>query len=109
MTSSLDCVIAVDAGFMVVEFNPAAERTFGYRERDVLGRDIAELVVPSDKREEFRRSLRKGLESDGWELLDRRIETSAMRADQSIFPVELSVTMVQGAKQDGPILYGFGP
>ena len=107
MTSSHDCVIAVDADFRVVEFNPAAERTFGYRERDVIGRDIAELVVPSDKREEFRHSLKQGLETDGWEVLDRRIETSAMRADQSIFPVELSVTMVQGTKQEGLILYGF--
>jgi diguanylate cyclase (GGDEF)-like protein/PAS domain S-box-containing protein len=107
MTSSLDCVIAVDARGMVLEFNPAAERTFGYREQDVLGRDIAELVVPPDKRDLFRRSMGQGLETDGWQLLDRRIETSAMRADQGVFPVELSVTMVQGNKQEGPILYGF--
>ncbi len=44
--ASLDCVIVIDEPGRVVEFNPAAERTFGYARADALGRSIGELIVP---------------------------------------------------------------
>ena len=49
--AALDCVIMVDASGRVVEFNPAAERTFGYSRDEALGRTIAELIVPPSLRE----------------------------------------------------------
>jgi two-component system cell cycle sensor histidine kinase/response regulator CckA len=44
IASALDCVIAIDEAGRVVEFNPAAERSFGYRRADVLGQRIGELT-----------------------------------------------------------------
>jgi len=41
--AALDCVITMDGDGRVIEFNPAAERTFGYRKRDVFGRPLAEF------------------------------------------------------------------
>jgi PAS domain S-box-containing protein len=43
-------VIADESG-CVVEFNPAAERTFGYTRQEALGRTLAELIVPPSLRE----------------------------------------------------------
>ena len=48
--SSLDGVIAIDRRGLVVEFNPAAERTFGYRSQEAIGRDLAELIIPPEDR-----------------------------------------------------------
>jgi PAS domain S-box-containing protein len=42
---ALDCVISMDAKGRVTEFNPAAERTFGYRRPDVVGKPLAELLL----------------------------------------------------------------
>jgi signal transduction histidine kinase len=42
--AALDCVITMDGDGRVIEFNPAAERTFGYRKRDVFGRPLADLI-----------------------------------------------------------------
>ena len=33
-------------GLRVLEFNPAASSTFGYRREEALGRELAELVIP---------------------------------------------------------------
>jgi PAS domain-containing protein len=52
--AALDCVIMADASGRVVEFNPAAERTFGYSRDEALGRTIAELIVPPSLRERDR-------------------------------------------------------
>ena len=43
---ALDCIISIDAGGRIVEFNPAAERTFAYRREDVIGRSLSETIVP---------------------------------------------------------------
>ena len=43
---ALDCIIAIDEAGRIVEFNPAAQRTFGYTLEEALGRSIAETVIP---------------------------------------------------------------
>jgi diguanylate cyclase (GGDEF)-like protein/PAS domain S-box-containing protein len=106
IAGTLDCVVAVDEGDRLIEFNPAAERTFGYPASDVLGREVAEILVPPESRE-FYRSLAKRLrDNPESSLLDRRIETTAIRSDGSEFPVELTVARVEGAGGLGPSFYG---
>ncbi len=105
--SSLDSVIAVDSRGRVVEFNQAAERTFGYRSQDAIGRELAELIVPPEARQAHRRGLARGFGQGGWRMLDRRIEMIGLRADGSRLPVEMSLTLVQGAQETGPLVYGF--
>ncbi len=43
---ALDCIITIDGDGRIVEFNPAAERTFGYARLDVLDKAMADLIVP---------------------------------------------------------------
>jgi PAS domain-containing protein len=46
LDAALDCVVIADESGCVVEFNKAAERTFGYTREEALGRTLAELIVP---------------------------------------------------------------
>ena len=62
LQAALDCVITMDHQGCIVDFNPAAERTFGHRASDVIGRDMAELIIPPDLRERHRRGLARYLE-----------------------------------------------
>src|SRR5882672_5692030 len=48
---ALDCVILMDESGRIVQFNPAAERTFGYAAAEAVGIELAELIVPADKAE----------------------------------------------------------
>ncbi len=106
IASTLDCVVAVDEQDRLIEFNPAAERTFDYMAKDVLGRDVSDLLVPPEHRPFYRSLAQRIRDNPGSSLLDRRIEAMAMRSDGSQFPVELTVARVEGAGGLGPSFYG---
>jgi PAS domain S-box-containing protein len=94
--AALDCIIIADRRGRIVEFNPAAERTFGYTRQAALGRALAELIVPAWLRERHNRAFARFVESGESRLLGRRLELTAMRADRSEFPVELTLSRVEG-------------
>ncbi len=98
LDAALDAVVTIDHRGHVLEFNRAAEQTFGYRREDVLGRELAALVVPPDAREAHRRALARWTEvgpgPGAGGLVGRRIEVEAMRADGSLFPAELAISRV---------------
>lgn len=91
---ALDCIIAIDDGGRVVEFNPAAEQVFGYRRRDVLGRRIDDLIVPIHLRQAHRNGFARYLREGRSTMMGRRIEIEARRADGRLFPVELTLAEV---------------
>src|SRR5215470_16243162 len=87
-----DAVISIDQRGRVTYVNSAFEHIFGYRANDVAGRELAEAVVPPSLREAHRRGFARYLATGQLRILDRRIEITAMRADGSEFPAELTVT-----------------
>ena len=96
LQAALDCVIMADASGRIVEFNPAAERTFGYTREEAIGRTLAELIVPPSLRERHTRAFARFVETRAQRLLGRRLEPTGMRADGSEFPVELALSAVEG-------------
>lgn len=101
LESALDCIVSMDQEGRIVEFNPAAERTFGYRREQVLGKLVADTIVPPSLREEHLRGIARYLETGEARVLGRRIETLGMRADGREFPVELGIARV--AAVDPPL------
>jgi PAS domain S-box-containing protein len=100
LDAALDCVVLADASGRVVEFNPAAERIFGYTREEALGRTLAELIVPPSLRELHSKGFARFVESGEKRLFGRRIELTGMRADGTEFPIEL----VLGQVSDEPPL-----
>ncbi len=96
MEAALDCVIIADATGCVVEFNPAAERTFGYTREEALGRTLAELIVPPSLREAHTRAFARFVETREQRLFGQRLELTGMRADGREFPVELALGQLEG-------------
>jgi len=94
LEAALDAIVTIDQGGNVVEFNPAAERMFGYARSAVLGRDMASLIIPPRLREAHRRGLAHYLATGEGPVLNRRVEIEAVRADGTEFPVELAITRV---------------
>jgi PAS domain S-box-containing protein len=90
--SSLDGIITMDSHGRIQEFNPAAERIFGYAAEDVIGLDLAEAIVPPDLRDAHRMGLVRYLHDGEPHVLGSRIETLAQHADGSLIPVEVAVT-----------------
>jgi PAS domain S-box-containing protein len=94
LEAALDAVVTMDHEGRVIGWNHAAEATFGYTASEVVGHDMAELIVPPALRDAHRRGLRRYRETDSPVVLDRRLELTGMRRDGSEFPVELTITRI---------------
>jgi PAS domain S-box-containing protein len=91
---ALDCIITIDADGNVVEFNPAAERTFGYEKQDVVGRELTALLVPVSSRADHRTNIARFLATGGRSPVGRRLEMTVAKRDGSEFPVEMALSAV---------------
>jgi PAS domain S-box-containing protein len=92
LEAAIDGVVSIDERGRVTYVNPAAERIFGYRAGEVPGRELAETLVPPSLRDAHRRGFARYMATGQARILGRRIEITAMRADGSEFPAELTVT-----------------
>jgi PAS domain S-box-containing protein len=103
--AALDCIISMDASGRIVEFNPAAERTFGHTRKEAIGQEMASLIIPVRLRDEHRAGLAAHLQTGEGPILGKRIEMPAMRKDGSEIAVELSVVRLPGSEP--PMFTGF--
>jgi two-component system, cell cycle sensor histidine kinase and response regulator CckA len=94
LEAALDCVVSMDEQGRITEFNAAAERTFGYARTDVIGRPLAEVMIPVRLREQHQKGLRRYLSTGHAEVLGRRTELVAMRNGGQELPVELAIVRI---------------
>ncbi len=94
LSVALDCVILMDESGRIVQFNPAAERTFGYAASEAVGHQLADLMIPADQREAYQEALPRYLKSGQATAMNRRFELSAVRKGGEIFPVEVAIAPI---------------
>ena len=94
MDSALDCIISIDSSSCVTDVNPAVEKTFGYKRSEMIGHDLADLIIPPEFRERHHAGMIRLLTTGETTILNSRIETMALHADGHQLPVELAITRV---------------
>ena len=94
LNSALDAIITMDHEGKVIGFNPAAERTFGFRQAEIIGQVLAEKIIPKHLRERHYQGLARYLASGDGPVLSRRIEVPALHADGHEFYIELSINRI---------------
>jgi PAS domain S-box-containing protein len=93
INSALDCIINMDHEGRITEFNPMAEQTFGYKREEVIGRPLAEAIIPPAQHLAHKEGLKHFLATGESPIIGNRIEVSAMRADGTEFPIEMAVSV----------------
>ena len=91
LQSSLDAIIVIDETASIVEFNPAAERMYGFKRSDILGKDLIETIVPSFYRKGYATGA-EYMKGRGAPMVGQRMETVTQTASGEVFPIELTVT-----------------
>lgn len=97
INGSFDAILTIDAAGLLVEFNPAAERIFGYKKEDVLGKPMSELIIPERYRTAHHAGHQQYVKSGVKHIFNQRIEMVAMHADGHEFPIELTLTALKDA------------
>ena len=94
-----DAVVAVNEKGLVVIFNPAAQKMFGYSETEMLGQPLGSLL-PERFRDRHCQKLEHFFSGElSSDLFDRKVEVPALRSNGEEFYAELSLSLWQ----QGPV------
>jgi Amt family ammonium transporter len=92
LDSSMDSILSIDHEGNLIEFNHAAERTFGHLKQQVAGKNILDLFIPEEEKEKFKMSLEHKFAVANGLLINRRNSLNLQRHSGHMFPAELAIT-----------------
>ncbi len=93
--TALDAFVQMDDAGLVTDWNPQAEKIFGWSRAEVTGRLLADLIVPEPHRARHRDGLRDYLLTGHGPILGTRFEIGALRRDGKEITVEVSITAIE--------------
>lgn len=97
LDAAADAVITIDSIGIITSFNPAAERTFGYRSDEVIGKNVSILIPDAEQSAHQRYTKHSRLNSP--KIINKGRELEGKRKDGSLFPLELNVAPLKTAEK----------
>lgn len=106
VNSSLDAIVVSDAQGRIIDFNPAAESTFGFTRNAAVGQKMHDLIIPQVHREAHQAGMERFLKTGVPKVIGAgRVELDALHANGKTFPAELSIGTA--ASSDATIFIGY--
>lgn len=105
LDTAQDAFVSIDGDGIVVEWNDAAERIFGWSRSEALGREMAELIVPPNLRSGHRDGLAHIQERGHSELLHSRVEMPALHRGGHQISVEIAMSAT--TRREAPAFNAF--
>ena len=85
-----DAMIVIDEHGIIISFSAAAQKTFGYGEDEVVGRNVS-MLMPSPDRERHDDYLERYLRTGERRIIGIGRVVTGLRKDGATFPMELAV------------------
>ncbi len=95
MNSALDGIVCINTLGSVTVWTPQAEKIFGWKESEIMGKLLAETIIPPPYREQHTKGMKRYLESGEGPVLNRLLELTAVNKKGDEFPIELSIIPVK--------------
>lgn len=96
--TSMDAVVVIDEQGMVEEWNPAAEKIFGWMRDEIGTQPIHELIIPEEFRALHLQGIERLINNNQTSFHAKRIESLALHKDGHIFPIEMAMTSIRTEK-----------
>lgn len=90
MEAAVDAIIIIDDSGIIEQFNPAAERMFGYSQEEVNGQNVS-MLMPEPQRSEHDDYIERYQQSGEGRIIGSGREVNGLRKDGESFPMQLSV------------------
>jgi PAS domain S-box-containing protein len=86
----VDAIITIDSNGVILTFNPAAERMFGIRREDALGKNVS-ILMTGQHHSNHPRYIASYLTGHTKNVIGKNREFTAIKSDGTVFPIELAV------------------
>jgi len=100
-----DAFVAIDASGVITDWNAKAEEIFGWTRSEILGRALADTLIPPEQRAAHQRGFAHYLRSGGGHAVGHVRDLIALHRDGHIFPVEVAVGVLRSEGE--PSFYAF--
>ncbi len=104
LNTSLDAILVVNRASICLEYNGAAAKIFGYTRAEVLGKNLAKLIIPPEVLEKHQEQMRQHLEQ-GSGSISGRLQIEARRKSGQVFPLEISIAKIMS--REGEIFVSY--
>ena len=100
MNAALDAIICMDTKGYITFWNPQAEKIFGWKEWEVIGHSLSDLIIPIRYRKMHEQGIKKYLSTGHGPALNTILNLSAINKDHKEFPIELTIQVIkQGGEE----------
>lgn len=90
--SAPDAVIVIDSDDIIMRWNPVAASTFGWKEAEVRGKHLHEVLVPERYRERHLAGMQRFIKTGQPMILYQTVEMPALRRDHTEVDIELTIS-----------------
>jgi PAS domain S-box-containing protein len=95
LETSREAFISIDEDGLIREWNPQAERLFGWGRDEIVGRPAHQTIIPRRYRDAHIRALTRFLATGDAPMMARRLEVEGLRRDGTEMPIELSISALR--------------
>ena len=99
--SANEAVISANSKGLVLSWNPSAEKIFGYRKREILGKQLT-MLIPGEYREAHVAGFNRVAEGGKSKIVGKTVGLTGLKKDGTEFPMDLSLT---SWKSEGEIYF----
>lgn len=99
LENALDAVVEMNDLGEVIYWNLQAEKVFGWKRTEAIGKRLSQLIIPPKYRSAHDIGLSHFLSTGEGPILNKRIEIEGMKKDGTLIPLELSVTPLRKNKK----------
>lgn len=92
MNSAVDAIITIDKEGDITDWNPAAERIFGYAKDEVIGKNVHRILASPEDFRKAMKGIRTFAETGAGPVIGRTLQLTAYKKDKTPVTIELSVS-----------------
>lgn len=86
-----EAFVSINDKGIIIDWNPAAERTFGWSKMEAVGKELATTIISPAHREAHFKRLQSYLDTGETKVLQKRIELLAFHREGKEFPIEATI------------------
>jgi two-component system sensor histidine kinase UhpB len=100
MNAALDAIVCIDTNGEIIFWNPMAEKIFGWKDNEVLGRRLSDIIIPEPLRKMHESGMAHYKKTGEEHVLNTLLELNAINREGKTFPVELTILPIRQGEEE---------